>query len=222
MLFEARLRQGIADGSITVAFRRWKRAQVVPGGRYRTGLGLAETRSVDVVDESKITKADARRAGYDSVDELVAAMPPRPGTELYRISFRAVDEVDPRDALAASKDLTADEIANISRRLQRLDRASSHGPWTAAVLACIAAEPGRRAPDFAERFGREVQPFKRDVRKLKELGLTISLLVGYKLSSRGEDYLRAVQPAKAPGKAPVQAKPAATSTARAARKTASP
>jgi hypothetical protein len=73
------------------------------------------------------------------------------------------------------------------------------------VLACIAAEPGRRAPDFAERFGREAQPFKRDVRKLKELGLTISLLVGYKLSPRGEAYLRA-----------------ASSTERAARKTASP
>jgi hypothetical protein len=211
VLFETRLRQGIADGSITVAFRRWKRPQVVPGGRYRTGLGLAEAMSVDAVDESKITRADARRAGYDSVDELLAAMPPRSGTEVYRVEFRAVDEVDPRDELAASDDLSPDDVADISRRLERLDRASSHGPWTADVLACIAAEPGRRAPDFAERFGREVQPFKRDVRKLKELGLTISLLVGYKLSPRGEAY-----------RAAVQAKPAATSTARAARKTASP
>ena len=65
------------------------------------------------------------------------------------------------------------------------------------MLACIAAEPGRRAPDFAERFGREVQPFKRDVRKLKELGLTISLLVGYKLSPRGEAYRRATFSARA-------------------------
>jgi hypothetical protein len=215
MLFESRLRQGIADGSITVAFRRWKRAQVVPGGRYRTGLGLAEATSVDVVVESKITKADARRAGYQSVDDLLAAMPPRPGTEIYCVGFRAVDEVDPRDALAATDDLTADDVAELTRRLERLDRASSHGPWTAKVLACIAAEPGRRAPDFAERFGREVQPFKRDVRKLKELGLTISLLVGYKLSPRGEAYVAATAAAR-------QANPAATSTARAARKTAAP
>jgi hypothetical protein len=208
------LKQGIADGSITVAFRRWKRPQVVPGGRYRTGLGLAEATSVDAVDESKITNADARRAGYESVDELLAAMPPRPGTEVYRVGFRAVDEADPRDELAASHALSPDDVIEITRRLERLDRASSHGPWTAGVLACIEAEPGRRAPDFAERFGREVQPFKRDVRKLKELGLTISLLVGYKLSPRGEAYLRAVRPG--------HAKPAATSTARAARKTASP
>ena len=60
-----------------------------------------------------------------------------------------------------------------------------------------------------------MQPFKRDVRKLKEMGLTISLLVGYELSPRGEAYLRAIDKS-------VQAKPAASSTKRAARRTASP
>jgi hypothetical protein len=192
MLFETRLRRGIADGSITVAFRRWKRPQVVAGGRYRTGQGLAEATSVKMVDESSITKADAKRAGFDSVDEVLRAMPARPGTDVYRIGFRPVGEADPRDELAANDVMSAEDVAEITRRLERFDSASSHGPWTSEVLACIAAEPGRRAPDLAARFGREVQPFKRDVRKLKELGLTISLLVGYKLSPRGEAYLCAV------------------------------
>ena len=40
MRFEQRLRDGLHDGSITVAFRRWKRHQVVAGGRYRKALGL--------------------------------------------------------------------------------------------------------------------------------------------------------------------------------------
>ncbi len=35
----------------------------------------------------------------------------------------------------------------------------------------------------------EKGPFKRDVRKLRELGLTESMLVGYRLSSRGSAYL---------------------------------
>src|SRR5215470_7122301 len=135
-------------------------------------------------------------------------MPARPGTDVYRVGFRPVREPDQRAELAADGELSPSDIEEITRRLERLDRASAHGPWTADVLACIAAEPGRRAPDFAARFGREVQPFKRDVRKLKELGLTISLLVGYKLSPRGEAYLRAVGTG--------QANPAATSTARAA------
>jgi len=79
------LRRGIADGSITVAYRRWKRPQVVLGGRYRTGDGLVEATSVDVVDwegEFTIDESDARRAGYDSVDELRRAIPARDGTEV--------------------------------------------------------------------------------------------------------------------------------------------
>jgi len=215
LLFEARLRRGIADGSISVAFRRWKRAQVVAGGRYRTGEGFVEATSVGVVDERSITKADARQAGFDSVDELLRAIPPRAGTDVYRIGFRPVHESDARAELAADDALSTEDVAEISRRLERFDRASAHGPWTADVLACIAAEPGRRAPDFAARFGREVQPFKRDVRKLKELGLTTSLLVGYELSPRGEAYLRALDKS-------AHAKPAASSTNRAARRTASP
>jgi len=31
--------------------------------------------------------------------------------------------------------------------------------------------------------------FKRDVRRLKELGLTVSLSVGYELSPRGQAFL---------------------------------
>jgi hypothetical protein len=46
-----------------------------------------------------------------------------------------------------------------------------------------------RAPDLAAVLGRETLPFKRDVRRLKELGLTISLPVGYELSPRGRAYL---------------------------------
>ena len=57
----------------------------------------------------------------------------------------------------------------------------------------IESHPGRRAPDLAAHFGREVQPFKTDVRKLKNLGLTLSLTVGYRLSPRGEAYLSTVR-----------------------------
>jgi hypothetical protein len=39
----------------------------------------------------------------------------------------------------------------------------------------IANQPGVRAPDLASSVGRETKPFKIDVRKLKELGLTREL-----------------------------------------------
>lgn len=113
-------------------------------------------------------------------------------TELptYRIVFHAVDEPDPRAVLAASDQLVDDDIAEIDRRLDRLDRASKHGPWTRPVLRLIAERPATRAGDLAESLGREMAPFKLDVRKLKNLGLTISLEKGYRLSPRGVAYLR--------------------------------
>jgi hypothetical protein len=48
-----------------------------------------------------------------------------------------------------------------------------------------------RAADLAQSLRQEKRRFKLDVRKLKELGLTESLPVGYRLSPRGHAVLRA-------------------------------
>ena len=89
--------------------------------------------------------------------------------------------------------LSADDVAEIGRRLDRLDRAASHGPWTRQTLDLIATRPAVRAPDLAASLGRETQPFKLDVRKLKALGLTTSLRVGYEISPRGRAFRIAEQ-----------------------------
>ena len=54
----------------------------------------------------------------------------------------------------------------------RLDRM---GPWTYEYLRLIAEQPEVRAADLAAGLGRETLDFKRDVRRLKEFGLTESL-----------------------------------------------
>lgn len=162
---------------------------MVAGRHYRTVAGLVAVDSVDVVEPAQIAAADATDAGYESVAELVADLRGEAGAPVYRLRVRRIDDPDPRDVLANQSALTDEEHAEISRRLDRLDRASSHGPWTAAVLAVIAAQPGTRAADLAAQFGREKLAFKTDVRKLKNLGLTLSLEVGYRLSPRGKAYL---------------------------------
>ena len=50
---------------------------------------------------------------------------------------------------------------------------------------------GRKLEAVAARLGRDRKSFKTDVRKLKELGLTESLEVGYRLSPRGRAWLQA-------------------------------
>ena len=92
-------------------------------------------------------------------------------------------------AARESADLTDLDLTDLDGKLERLDRASSHGPWTMATLAIIRRRPHTRAPDLADELGRERDPFKIDVRKLKNLGLTQSFEVGYALSPRGEAYL---------------------------------
>lgn len=191
MLFEQRFWEPITRGEVTVTFRRWKRRQVLPGRRYRTAGGIIEVDAVDVVAESDITDTDARAGLYPSVAALVADLRGTPELDLYRIRFHTVDGPDPRAVLAASDVLTVEEIDELDRRLGRLDEASRHGPWTLATLRLIERRPAVRAGDLAEALGRERLPFKSDVRKLKNLGLTTSLEVGYRLSPRGQAYLRA-------------------------------
>jgi hypothetical protein len=189
MLFSQRFWQGIADGSITVAFRRWKRPTVRAGGNLRSPGGYLAIDSVEVTEEAAISEQDARHAGFPSRDELLAELRQRPDGKLYRIGFHVAGP-DPREALREIADLSEDDIATIRGRLQRLDESNTGGPWTEATLALIRDMPERRAKELAATIGEpDLARFKERVRKLKALGLTESLHVGYRLSPRGRAYV---------------------------------
>jgi hypothetical protein len=174
VLFRRADLDGIAAGRITLAFRRWDRPRVKPGGRQRTPIGVIAFDAVKRV--GRVSNADARRAGYASAEALHAAFAGRDG-DLYRVELRLAGP-DPRVALR-EREPTPEELAAIRARLARM------GDWTYQYLRTIAERPGVRAEDLAASFGREKHPFKLDIRKLKELGLTESLPIGYRLSPRG-------------------------------------
>jgi len=177
----------IRAGTIDLAFRRWARPRVVVGTRMRTGVGLIEVTSVDQVSVSSLRAEDARRAGAASLTALKQALAARSSDPVWRIGL-AYAGADPREALRATVPDAA-EIAAINARLDRLDASSAYGAWTRATLDLIDLNPTVRAPDLAAQVGRETADFKKDVRKLKDLGLTESLDVGYRLSPRGRAYL---------------------------------
>jgi hypothetical protein len=189
VLFKRPVLDGIAAGKVDRAFRRWRRPRVRRGSRLRTGVGVLEVDAVDVVTIAGITEHDARRAGFPSRAALVSELAGRDGS-VYRVRLHLAGP-DPRVDLRQRSRLTSGELAEVGRRLARLD-AGRHrrGPWTAAVLSLIRDHPGTRAAELAEHVGRETRAFKTDVRKLKELGLTESLEVGYRLSPRGRAVLR--------------------------------
>ena len=191
MRFPPRTLAAIADGTLDLAFRRWQRPMVRPGGTQRTAIGLVGFESVEVVSREAISDEQAMRAGFDSADELLMFLDRKPAGEIYRVSLRFAGP-DPRVALRDTLPGEA-ELDDLVRRLARLDRASSHGPWTRQTLEMIAANPERRAGELAAELGRERLPFKVDVRKLKELGLTESLPIGYRLSPRGRAVLEGLK-----------------------------
>ena len=186
MLLPVEVAQGVADGSVTLAFRRWRRQDVSPGHVFTTAAGLVRVDAVASVEAEDISDADAARAGWGSADQLRRRLAPEGTTYRVELSYAGPD---PRIALREAADLSAEDVADLDRRLERLDRASSHGPWTLHYLELVRDHPQRRAPDLAAMVGRETPPFKVDVRKLKALGLTVSFAVGYELSPRGAAYL---------------------------------
>ncbi len=188
MLFRRRSLDGIRAGEITLAFRRWDRPRARAGGRQRTIVGELAIDSVEPVARRSITAADARRAGHSSLKELLGELDARGDAQIWRIELHWAGE-DPRRELRERAELLSGEAEQLRARLRRLDDASRHGAWTRRTLDLIAANPEVRAEDLAASVGREKLPFKRDVRKLKELGLTESLLVGYRLSPRGRALL---------------------------------
>lgn len=187
MLLKHKTLAGIASGEIDLVFRRWKRATVKTGGTLKTAVGVIAIDAVERVPVSSVKAAAARRAGYATRAELVAALRGREG-DLYRITVRFAGQ-DPRIALRGTRVRTRKQIDEIQARLDRMDRASKSGSWTVEYLELIAANEGVRAFDLAAGLGMEKKPFKQRVRRLKELGLTESLETGYRLSPRGKSFL---------------------------------
>lgn len=194
MLFPPATIDAIAEGRVSLAFRRWERPRVKPGSMIRNARGVVEIVSVEEVD--KITAADARAAGFDDVEKLRALVDKKRGrsgadgvTRLFRIGVRFGGE-DPRRALRAAADLDVDEVESLRKRLDRMD-AAADAPWTRTYLRLIAAHPEVVSTELAAAAGIDRPAFKLRVRRLKNLGLTESLDVGYRISPRGSAFLDA-------------------------------
>jgi hypothetical protein len=192
VLFTADAWPGLADGSITVTIRTWTRAQAKTGGHYRVAGLLLEATDVRQLRADELTQADAQSAGEGTLDGLLHRLGrPAPDQLLWRVQFRCIGR-DDRAERREQADLTADDIAALRVRLDRLDARSPAGPWTRTTLGLIEKYPGVVSTALARHAKQDRPAFKVNVRKLKEMGLTESLDIGYRLSPRGEALLRSL------------------------------
>jgi hypothetical protein len=114
-------------------------------------------------------------------------------TDVAAVTGESIEDKDVRAAGYAS---VADVLADLRNDAPgaaiyriRFHRLTTGDPRDA--LAAIRDHPDVAAARLAESFGLETLVFKRSVRSLKELGLTLSQPVGYRLSPRGTAYLAA-------------------------------
>ena len=190
MLFSHRHHPAIVRGDLTRTIRRWRRPQARPGGRYHlAAAGSIEVDAITPIDDGDLTEDDATRSGFATLQDLRTALPERDGATLFRIDFHYIGHIeDPRAALAADTTLSPGDLADLTTRLERMD-ARGDRPWTRQTLAQIEANPGTVSHQLAPAVGLAPARFKTNVRKLKALGLTISLERGYRLSPRGHTIL---------------------------------
>jgi biotin operon repressor len=179
--------EAIKSGKVTLAFRRWVRPSVKTGGTLKTAIGVLAIDRVARVERFEITERDAAAAGSASLTALLATLDSRDG-DLYRVEVRFAG-ADPRVRLREEADLDAGEVERLRKRLDRLDAASPVGAWTRKVLRTIERHPYVVAASLAKLIGFEKERLKTNIRKLKELGLTISHERGYELSPRGKALL---------------------------------
>ena len=143
MLLTQATLEAIAAGTVTMAFRRWRRPTVRTGGTLLTAIGLLSIDDVSRVALDDLTESDARASGHTDLDALRSKLSKRTAGTLYRIALHRAGP-DPRIALRAAVPSSAD-LESLRSRMVRWDASSSSGPWTQPVLRLLGKHPGVRA-----------------------------------------------------------------------------
>lgn len=185
MLLRMAVVDGIVEGRFDRVYRRWTKPHAKAGGRQRTPRGELSVTAVTVVTMGSLTAEDAHKSGHPTLAALKDELRKRKG-KVYCIELEYAGE-DPRVTLRNNADLSDEDVAKLTKKLDRKDAVGE--PWTREYLRLLDANPEVRAADLAAGLGLDKPTFKRRIRQLKELGLTISFSPGYRLSPRGKALL---------------------------------
>ena len=185
MLFKDIHLKGIKAGKINLAFRRWQKASVRVGTLLHTSVGLIKIDDISEVDESHISETDAINSGFSNKKELLNSLRRNNSGTVFKIKISYYSE-DPRIELREQTKLTNAHISTLKSKLERLDKFSKQGAWTEKVLLIIRDNPHLKAIEISKQTGFEKEWLKLNIRKLKNLGLTISHTEGYELSPLGK------------------------------------
>lgn len=174
----------IKEGKVSLLFRKWKRPRVKENSLIHSPVGQLKIERIQEIPNLDVPESDLAKAGFLDHDELEKSFPENASGTVFRIEVSYYGE-DPREALRNESDLSSEQIHAILGKLEKMDRLSKDGPWTAKVLSIIESHPATLSSNLSTLTGMKKEKFKPRVRKLKNIGLTISLEKGYRLSPEG-------------------------------------
>ena len=121
MLFTRPFKERIAAGEITLTYRVWRQPRAKAGGRYNIPpYGAIEVASVTQTRLDAVTAADARDAGFATVEELARQLKAASDAAVYRVAFEFLGS---KPVKQPDKGLLADEeLADLAARLRKTDR----------------------------------------------------------------------------------------------------
>ena len=189
MLFKKKFLTLVENGKVRIAFRKWTRPSVRESGTLLTPVGQLRIKTLNIVEYDQIADYEILQAGYKNRKELDKELAFKDSGDIYKIEFE-LESTDPRIELREKTTISDEEMTKIIRKLKRLDTSGEVTDWTCKVLEVVDSEPGRYAIEYSSKLGYEKEWFKFNIRKLKNLGLTISLTDGYEISPRGKVVLR--------------------------------
>ena len=180
--FTKHFKEKIRAGAVSLSYRNWSAPRAKVGGVYKLHpSGGVRVTSLTQVAAGDIPAADAIDCGFDSASALRNFLAVSDDTLVYRVAFSFVPPSD----MPTRAELPIDEVtAKLDKMEQRAEQ-----PWAYHTLRLIADHPGTRAGDLAPHLGWDTPKFKTHVRRLKKLGLTESLEVGYRLSALGRQVV---------------------------------
>ena len=186
MQFTKPYKEAIAAGRITTTFRTWRTPRAKLEGQYNIPpFGAIQVTGIRQLPLEKASAAAIRRAGFADRAALEGFLGVSGESPVYQVDFKYLGSAEVKRP--DTQRLHKSELADITKRLTRMD---SKRPWTRKALSLIAAHPATRAGDLAPQCDMDTPTFKRNVRKLKALGLTQSMETGYQLTPRGQQMLR--------------------------------
>ncbi len=92
MQFVKHLRDRVRHGEVTCSVRIWMQPHVKVGGRYALPPGEVVVDSLREIEPHQITRALARRSGFDDVAELLKIAKHGRGQHIFLVEFHYEEE----------------------------------------------------------------------------------------------------------------------------------